>query len=75
MEQIVRPLYYFEMCFRIPQNLSSHENKPKEINIDVTTTENMRLNTPMLMENDILRGGSTGTSCDLFISFEVINDA
>ena len=28
-----------------------------------------------LMENDILRGGTTGTSCDLFISFEVINDA
>ena len=28
-----------------------------------------------LMEGDVLRGGSTGTSCDLFISFEVINDA
>ena len=28
-----------------------------------------------LMENDVLRGGTTGTSCDLFISFEVINDA
>ena len=28
-----------------------------------------------LMENDILRGGTTGTSCDLFISYEVINDA
>ena len=28
-----------------------------------------------LMENDILRGGASVATCDLFISFEVINDA
>ena len=43
----------------LPQNPSPHENKRKEMNIDVTTTENMRLNTPMLMENDILNLGIT----------------
>ena len=28
-----------------------------------------------LMEGDILRGGASVATCDLFISFEVINDA
>jgi hypothetical protein len=28
-----------------------------------------------LMENDILRGGASVATCDLFICFEVINDA
>ena len=28
-----------------------------------------------LMENDILRGGASVATCDLFISFEVISDA
>jgi len=28
-----------------------------------------------LMENDILKGGASVATCDLFISYEVINDA
>ena len=28
-----------------------------------------------LMENDILRGGASVATCDLFISYEILNDA